>query len=87
MYGIPIISNKSSGLSDVIGSDLYGDLIDLYRSDNQEDSINLLASSMARLLLDQDRRVLLSKNARLRYLEKFSIDIFKQKMIEVYNAI
>ena len=42
---------------------------------------------MARLLLDQDRRVLLSKNARLRYLEKFSIDIFKQKMIEVYNAI
>lgn len=87
MHGVPIVANKTSGLSEIIENGVSGTLVDLYKDDDPENQVNLLANEILYLLADKEKRKYYSENAHKRYMEYFGIDLFKQRMLEVYNRI
>lgn len=87
MHGIPIIANDTSGLKEIIENGVDGDLINLYAEKNEERSVCLLAESIISLLLEQERMDEYSVNARKKYVRNFTMDVFKNKMLNVYDNL
>ena len=87
MHGIPIIANDTSGLKEIIENGVDGDLINLYAEKNEKRSVCLLAESIISLLLEQERMDEYSVNARKKYVRNFTMDVFKNKMLNVYDNL
>ena len=54
---------------------------------NEERSVCLLAESIISLLLEQERMDEYSVNARKKYVRNFTMDVFKNKMLNVYDNL
>lgn len=87
MYGIPIIANRTGGLVEIVDDGISGDLLDLYKSRNEEESICLLSNAISRLLFNDFLIKNYSKNARERFLKYYSVDNYKDKMFKIYDEL
>jgi len=85
MHGVPIIANRTSGLSELIVDKETGILLDLYTSKNELEDITLLFMTIDSLLENEKERNKYAMNARNRYLKSYMIELYKSKMISIYN--
>ena len=85
MHGIPIVANKTSGLSEIVVHQVTGECIDLYESFDENHSVTLLLEAISQLLSDKKKRNFYSQKARERYIEYFSMDRFRKQMLDVYE--
>lgn len=85
MFGLPIIANESTGLSDIFCDSKAGQLVRLDYEDKQL-AVELLAGAMMRLLKDEELQRLYKTNARICYLKNYTIETFKKKMNAIYRG-
>lgn len=85
MHGLPILANRTSGLTELMEDGVSGIFVDMYAGKNEQETVDLLAATLLRLLQDDALRRELGKEARRRYLENFNMDLFEQKMIAFYQ--
>lgn len=85
MFGLPVIANESTGLSDIFIDSKVGQLVQLDYN-NKQLSVVLLADAMMKLLKDEKRQAQYKMCARNYYLKKYTIEIFKKRMLEIYRS-
>ena len=87
MHGLPVVAAATSGLNEVVG-DTCGLKIPLIKhTDKVEIDPGVLAAKVVNLLQNQGERKRLGKNARKRYLEKYSLPVFKKQMFDFYRSL
>jgi glycosyltransferase involved in cell wall biosynthesis len=84
MHALPLVVTATSGLNEVVdeNSGLKVPLTEL--PDKVEIDTSLLAQKILHLLQNHGGAKKLGKNARKRFLEKFSVYIFRENMIRIY---
>ena len=87
MHGLPIIATATSGLNEVV-DDACGIKIPIIKCDeNTEIDTNLLAEKIENLLQQPDEAKQYKKNARKKYEEQFSSEVYGENMIDFYNNL
>lgn len=84
MFGLPVIANESTGLSDIFCDSKAGQLVRLDYEDKQV-AAELLAGAMMKLLEDEKLQRLYKMNARNCYLKNYTIETFKKRMLAIYR--
>lgn len=87
MHGLPVIANRTSGLAEIVEDGVTGELVDLYAGNKEEEAVERLATALVALLDHPEKIKILAENGRASYLKNFGIDLFKEKMLEVYEKI
>lgn len=87
MHGLPVIANRTSGLAEIVEDGVTGELVDLYTGNKEEEAVERLAAALVALLDYPEKIKRLAKNGRVSYLKNFGIDLFKEKMLGVYEKI
>lgn len=84
MFGLPVVANESTGLSDIFIDSKTGQLVRLdYK--NKQLAVDLLAEGVMKLLRDEKLQVQYKLNARNHYLKKYTIGMFEKRMLEIYR--
>jgi glycosyltransferase len=88
MHGLPIIGSTTTGLKEMIVNGETGLHIPVieYRDRTEIDS-SLLAEKMLYLLQHPTEARQMGKNGRKRYLENYSLDIFRENMLQMYKSV
>lgn len=84
MFGLPVVANESTGLSDIFIDSKAGQLVRLDYN-NKRLAVDLLAEGVMKLLRDEKLQVQYKLNARNHYLKKYTIEMFEKKMLEIYR--
>jgi len=88
MHGLPIIGNTSTGLKEMILDGKTGLHIPVIEYEDRVDiDTSLLAEKMLYLLQNPKERKLLGANARKRYEDVYSSEVFRKKMIAFYSSL
>ena len=88
MHGIPIIGSTSTGLKEMIIDGETGLHIPVIECDDRaEMDTDLLAEKMLYLLQHPNETKKMGQNARRRYLEIYSSEIFRKNMLNEYKSI
>ena len=88
MHGLPIIGSTSTGLKEMIADGETGLHIPVIEYDNKvEIDTSLLAEKMLYLLNNSDVRQYMRQNARKRYEEQYSKEVFRKNMLAFYNSL
>lgn len=82
MFSKAIVANKIIGLKDIIEDGVSGLLVNLLN--NNQQSVELLANAVIKLLVDKNQKDIYAKNARSSYLEYYTFGKFKEKMLDLY---
>lgn len=85
MFGLPIIVNESTGLSDIFSESKIGQLVQLDYEDKKL-AVRTLSDSMIKLLKDEKLQMQYKINARNHYLRNYTIERFKKRMLEIYRS-
>jgi glycosyltransferase len=87
MYGLPILATATSGMNEVIddGSGVKIPLIEY--PDKVEIDTDVLADKMIYLLEHPEEAKRLGQNARKRYEERYSADVFRRNMLGLYESL
>lgn len=87
MHKLPIVATVTSGLNEVV-DDHCGLKIPInILSDSVEIDTTLLSEKILYLLDHPTEAKLMGENGRRRYLNKYSSNIFSQKMLQVYKSM
>ena len=87
MHGLPVITTGTAGLNEV-ADDYCGYKIPLIEHDDSvEFDTDLLAAKMLYMLENPDERILLGENARKRYEQLFSSDVYRRNMLNFYRTL
>lgn len=86
MMELPIIAGNTTGLSEIIINQESGFLV-TWEHNNMEDNTQKLVDNIASLLNDKNFRIKYKERGRKLYIEKYSFNLFKQRMIEFYINI
>jgi glycosyltransferase len=87
MHALPLVVTATSGLNEVV-DDICGFKIPLIESDDKlEPDTSALADRILYLLKNPDKAKELGNNARRKYLENYSADVFQANMLEIYNTL
>lgn len=78
MHGLPVIANRTSGLSEIIENGVSGKTVDLTTD-------ACLANILEEWLCRESVRARYAENARRRFMEKYDHSLFKQEMMNLYN--
>ena len=76
MFELPIVSTKWRGIPELVQDNINGLLA------NPNDSTDL-AKKLSQLIQEPDKRLILGKNGRKKYLEMYTLDKHIQRMNEV----
>ena len=88
MHALPIIVTKTGGLDEIVEDGVSGLKVSVVTIDGKRQvDVKLLEEKMRLLIDNQDYAKELSENGRKRFLEKFELSIFKEKMLNLYNII
>ena len=88
MHGLPIIGSTSTGLKEMIADGETGLHIPVIEYDDKvEIEASLLAEKMLYLLNNSDVRQYMRHNARKRYEEQYSKEVFRKNMLNFYNSL
>jgi len=88
MYALPVIVTKVGGLDEIVEDNVSGLKVPVrtIKGKRQVD-VKLLAEKMVYLLNNPVESQVFGENARKRFLGKFELSIFKEKMLNLYNNI
>jgi glycosyltransferase len=87
MYGLPLVATMTSGLNEVVGESCGLKVPITILHDKVEIDTLLLAQKIVYLLQNPAEAKRLSKNARKRYVEKYSSNVFGENMIAFYRSL
>ena len=88
MHGLPMITSTAPGLAEMTEegiSSLQAPVIE--HSERVEIDTNILAEKMLYLLQNPDERKRLGTNARKRYEEAYSMEVFRKNMLDFYRSL
>lgn len=74
----PVIASNVGGIPEIIQNDKNGLL---FESRNYID----LADKIEQLIIDEDKRILIAKEGRIRFVNNFTIEVFIEKLSNIYN--
>jgi glycosyltransferase involved in cell wall biosynthesis len=88
MHKLPIIVTDVGGLSEIIEDGISGLKVPVQTvKGKRQVNVKCLAEKMTFLLDNPDFAKELGMNGRMRFLEKYKLPLFKEKMIKLYNSI
>jgi len=88
MYSLPIITTSASGLAEMTEDCISSFQIPLIeRTDKIEIDADFLADKIVYLLMNPTEAKLLGKNARKQFESKYTIDVFKNNMLNFYHSL
>lgn len=89
MNGLPVIVNGRSGLSEIVEEDYNGLYVSLTKetADEERLSVDALAEKISCLLTNNMLRKQFRKNGRLRFKERYSREVFVEKMLNFYATV
>ena len=87
MHRLPIVATATSGLNEVVDDTCGLKIPIIVHPDKVEIDTDLLAEKIIYLLQHPEEARELGENGRKRFLEKFELSIFKEKMLNLYNTI
>jgi glycosyltransferase len=88
MNGLPLIASTSTGLREMVEDGVSGLHIPVIETlDNAQIDIGLLAEKMLYLLQHPDERQRMGLNARKRYENLYSQDIYEKNMLNFYQSL
>ena len=88
MHGLPIIGSDSTGLSEMIVDEETGLHVPVNEYDDKiEIEASLLADKMLYLLHHPIERQRMGQNARKRYEEIYSEEVFRNNMLDFYQSL
>jgi glycosyltransferase len=86
MHALPLIVTKTGGLDEMVKNEVSGLKIPLSTCDGKRQiDITLLAQKIQCVLADSSRAKMLGENARKRFIEKYELPSFREKMLNVYQ--
>lgn len=88
MHGLPVIAGDTGGLAEIIEKGVSGLKVPIVTRKGQRrlDS-KTLASKINLLLEDLDFAAKLGEGGRKRFLERYELSVFGEKMISLYNSL
>ena len=86
MHGLPIVATATSGLNEVV-DDTCGLKVPIREYPDVEIDIDSLAEKILYLLQHSEEAKRLGVNGRQRYLEKYSLPVYRKNMLDFYNSI
>ena len=88
MHSMPVIGSSTTGLKEMIVDGETGLHIPVVEGENKvEIDTNLLADKMLFLLQNPEERQRMGQNARKRYEEKYSMNMFRKNMLDFYQSL
>ena len=87
MHGLPIVSTATSRLNEVIEDDCGIKIPILINQDRVEIDTDMLAKKILHLLENQEDAKRLGANARKRYEELYSMEVFRKNMLTFYHSL
>jgi glycosyltransferase involved in cell wall biosynthesis len=87
MYALPLVVTDTTGLAEIVIDEETGLKVPINNVDgNRMVDVERLAEQINRLLDDRDWAQTLGKAGRERFLEKYKLNLFKAKILDVYNV-
>ncbi|MDR0547541.1 MAG: glycosyltransferase, partial [Dysgonamonadaceae bacterium] len=88
MHALPLIVTKTGGLDEIVEDNVSGLKVPVrtIKGKRQAD-VKLLQEKICLLLENPAQASELGENARKRFLEKYELSIFKEKMLNLYQTI
>ena len=86
MMSLPIVVTETTGLSELIAKNKCGISVN-WRDETGRYNIHILRKYISLLIENKQLRKHYAKRARLVYLEKYSFNLFQQRMVELYKKI
>lgn len=83
MHKLPIVVNNTSGLAEIIDNHRNGLYVNL---DQQHGALDL-AEKINFYIENPQERILMGLNARKKYLKRYELSLFGQKMAQLYQTI
>ncbi|WP_165026957.1 TIGR04157 family glycosyltransferase [Dysgonomonas sp. ZJ279] len=88
MHKLPIIVSNTGGLSEIIEDNISGLKVPIKTIKGKRTiNVSVLAEKITTLLKNQNYAQELGLNARQRFLEKYELSVFKDKMLNLYQNI
>ena len=88
MHGVPLVVSTSTGLNEMVEEGVSGLHIPVIESEEKtEIDASLLAEKILYLLLNPDERKRMGLNARRRYENVYSTDVFRRNMLNFYASL
>ena len=88
MHGLPMVTSAASGLAEMTEDGISSLQVPVTEyPDKVEIDTDLLAEKMLCLLQNPDERKRLGINARKRYKEAYSMDVFRKNMLDFYHSL
>jgi glycosyltransferase len=87
MHELPVVATATSGLNEVVDDTCALKVPVIEHPDRIEIDTDLLVEKILYLLQHPVEARMLGKNARKRYLEKYSLPVFRKNMLDVYQSL
>lgn len=88
MHQLPLIVSDVGGLAEIIEDGMSGLKVPILHCEKgSEVDVDSLSIKMVYLIKHKDKAEMLGKNARIRFLEKYELNVFKDAMLKVYQEI
>jgi glycosyltransferase len=88
MHALPVIVTKTGGLDEIVEDGVSGLKVPVRTiKDVRQVNVKILSEKICLLLENSSIARELGENGRKRFLERFELSIFKEKMLKLYNNI
>lgn len=88
MNRLPVIVSDTGGLSEIVEDGISGLKVPVMNNSKQQViDVDALSAKMIQLIEQPDYAKILAVNARKRFLEKYDLMIFRQKILNLYREI
>ncbi|WP_148372097.1 TIGR04157 family glycosyltransferase [Bacteroides bouchesdurhonensis] len=88
MNKLPIIVSDTGGLSEIVENGISGLKIPVMNDGKQQViDVEALSTKMMQLIEQPDYAKILAENARKRFLKKYDLTIFREKMLSLYREV
>jgi len=87
MHELPIVSTATTGLNEVVDDACGIKIPVIQHQEIAKIDVSSLSEKIIYLLQHPNEAKLLGKNARIRYLNHYSTDIFRKNMLEFYQSL
>lgn len=87
MHGISVVVNGTTGLKETVRDGVDGLHLHIDLANDPESGISEMKEKMLRLLKDKALRREMGEHGRQRFLQKYTLDIFRKAMIGFYSRL
>lgn len=87
MHELPVVATATSGLNEVVNNACGLKIPLTILSESVEIDVTLLSEKIAYLLQHPIEAGLMGQNGRKRYLDNYSLEIFRINMVKTYNSL